>query len=182
MNRRVLDIGCGPRKVPGAVGVDIHRFPGVNVIADLDVPHWPFRTAAFAEIFARHIIEHVVDPVAFLRVVHRVGELSALVHVLTPPFTSLTSWQDPTHRWHLSAFWWEALPDYLEARTGRFVLVSARVAFLSPLSSFVPRLIIAVLGLKQWEKHFAYMFPARDVVTTLRIEKQGNDDVGTCRH
>lgn len=155
----------------GAIGMDIHPFDGVDVVADLDGEGWPFRGDAFDEIQASHVIEHVEDVIGFLREMHRVGRPGALVHVITPHFTSLTSWGDPTHRRHLSVLWYEALGDYLGDRVGRFSLVSSRVTFVTVLSSLVPRAVIGLLGYKQWEKHWAFMFPGRDVVTTLRIEK-----------
>src|SRR5687767_9570637 len=36
MAQVVLDMGCGPKKIPGAIGVDMCAFRGVDVVWDLD--------------------------------------------------------------------------------------------------------------------------------------------------
>ena len=74
MNRpRVLDVGCGRNKYPGAVGID--RLPGTAADVRCDVDHfpYPFLDHSFDELRAIHVIEHVADVVAtieeFCRVV-----------------------------------------------------------------------------------------------------------------
>ncbi|MCZ7577680.1 MAG: hypothetical protein M5U18_11795 [Dehalococcoidia bacterium] len=37
-HRVVIDLGCGFRKKPGAIGFDIARIPGVDVICDVMRP------------------------------------------------------------------------------------------------------------------------------------------------
>ena len=38
----ILDLGCGSKKRPGAIGVDINAASGADVIHDLDVLPYPF--------------------------------------------------------------------------------------------------------------------------------------------
>jgi len=54
-----LDVGCGQRKLPGAIGLDRVALPGVDVVHDLNVLPYPFPDNEFNEIYARHVIEHV---------------------------------------------------------------------------------------------------------------------------
>ena len=96
--RVVVDLGCGRRKKPGAIGLDIARIPGVDVIADVMRP-LPLRDDSVDEIQASHIIEHVDDFMAFMGEIWRICKPGALVYFRFPHGTSkYVTWKDPTHR------------------------------------------------------------------------------------
>lgn len=169
----VVDLGCGGRKTPGALGVDQWAAPGVDVVASLDDSPWPIEDNRFDRIVCRHIIEHVADVVVFMSEVHRIGKDGARVEITTPHFSSTNSWQDPTHRRHLSLRWHELFLEsgYLSSQTGPFEFVSRSVHFSSSIYSQVGRFLSRVLGERRWEKHMAFRWPARDFETVLRIAK-----------
>ncbi len=97
-HRVVIDLGCGFRKKPGAIGFDIARIPGVDVICDVMRP-LPLRDNSVDEIQASHIVEHVDDLMAFMGEVWRVCKPGALVYLRFPHGSSkYVTWKDPTHR------------------------------------------------------------------------------------
>jgi SAM-dependent methyltransferase len=172
---RVVDLGCGPRKRPGALGVDRHLYPGVDVLCDLDEVPWPLALDQFDEVYASHVIEHVSFIPDFMREIHRISRHGALVHIVTPHFSSLDSWRDPTHRWHLSSDWYMPFCDpasYLTEQLPAFSPVSTEVQFSSSLRTLWPRIIRKVFGLGTWEKHYAFRYPARNIRTVLRVVKK----------
>jgi len=173
MAENVVDLGCGPKKTPGALGVDTFPYPGVDVVANLDETPWPLEDGHFDRIHSAHIIEHVADVVSFLAEVHRIARPGATLHVITPHFSSLNSWADPTHLRHLSARWYEPFMagGYLSERTGAFEPVYSRVTFGKSLRALVPRLMIRLFGQDRWEKHYAFSYPGTDLETELRIVK-----------
>ncbi len=99
-----INLGCGNVRKPGYVGVD--QFPGEAVDVVTDASRLPFASDSVEEVYASHVIEHVLDMHALMVEIHRVlipgGRLKALV-----PY-GLRSLYDP---FHLHAF------DY---RTFRF--------------------------------------------------------------
>ncbi len=96
--RVVVDLGCGLRKKMGAIGLDIARVPGVDVLADVMRP-LPLRDNSVDEIQASHIVEHVDDLMAFMGEIWRVCKPGALVYLRFPHGTSkFDTWKDPTHR------------------------------------------------------------------------------------
>ncbi len=96
--RIVIDLGCGLRKKPGAIGLDIAKIPGVDVIADVTRP-LPLRDNSVDEIHASHIVEHVDDLMAFMGEIWRVCKPGALVYLRFPHGTSkYVTWKDPTHK------------------------------------------------------------------------------------
>ena len=58
---RVLDVGCGLHKQPGAIGIDRNPASRADVLADLDHFPYPFRDSSFDRVTAIHVIEHVSD-------------------------------------------------------------------------------------------------------------------------
>ena len=173
---RVIDLGCGPNKVPGAYGVDRHAYQGVDQVVDLDQPPWPLPSDTFDRLYARHVIEHVADIGAFMREVHRIARDGAIVQIITPHFSSLNSWEDPTHRWHLSAKWYATFTErYMADQMPAFEHISTEIQFARrSLRGILSRLMIRLRGQAWWEKHYAFILRGRNIVTELRVRKKPN--------
>lgn len=92
-----LDLGCGPRKRPGFVGVDRVAAPGVDVVADLEQP-LPFEDDAAIEVHCRSVLEHIADPIGLLDEIHRVLATGGRLSVFVPHFSNPYGHSDPTHR------------------------------------------------------------------------------------
>lgn len=101
---RILDVGCGINKYPGAIGIDRIARSRADVLADLDRFPWPFRDAAFDRIRAVHVIEHVADVIRTMEECHRLLAAGGTLYIVTPHYTDFSSFCDPTHRWHLNSF------------------------------------------------------------------------------
>ena len=96
--RVVVDLGCGARKRPGAIGLDIAPIPGVDVIADV-MRGLPLRDGCVDEIQASHIVEHVDDLMSFMGEAWRICKPEALVYFRFPHgSTKFMTWKDPTHK------------------------------------------------------------------------------------
>ncbi len=170
----VADLGCGPKKRPGCLGIDHHPYPGVDVVCDLDETPWPVADDSFDRVFASHVIEHLASIPSFMSEVHRVSRPGCTVELVTPHFSSLDSWKDPTHRWHLACDWHETFcraDVYLARQVPRFEPLSTEVTFTSSLRNIPARALVRLLGRRVWEKHYAFRYPARNIRTVLRVEK-----------
>ena len=173
--RAVLDLGCGRNKFPGAVGLDYAGNSVADVQHDLDVYPYPVAASGFDVILLRNVIEHVRNVVGLMEEVHRVGKAGADVIITTPHFSSLYSYQDPTHLRHLAL---DSM-DYFTTDTKhsnfysscRFRIVAKGFDFgrSFPFSSVARAL--AAISTHKYEKHFAFMFPANSLWFHLRIEK-----------
>jgi len=91
-----LDIGCGPHKQPGTVGIDCRRLPGVEVVCDFE-RGLPFREGSVAAAFSIHSIEHMRDLITFMEELYRVCAPGAKVYIKTPYYASRKAFVDPTH-------------------------------------------------------------------------------------
>ena len=171
---KILDVGCGQRKRENAIGIDVNPRSQADLIHDLNVFPWPSPDDEFDLIYCHHILEHLDDVVGTIEEIHRIARNGAVVEIRTPHFSSLYSWQDPTHRHHfaLESF------DYFTEQTNhtrfytdrRFRIVEKRIEFGKSLISFLPRLI-AWFSVHKYEKHFAFIFPANDLFFRLQVVK-----------
>jgi SAM-dependent methyltransferase len=101
---RILDLGCGPRKFPGAIGVDRLPQTAADVLCDFDRGRLPFADDSFDEVRAIHVIEHAADPIRLVEEMHRVTRAGGRLLIVTPHCSDASSFADPTHRTHLNSF------------------------------------------------------------------------------
>lgn len=100
---KVLDVGCGQRKLKGAIGLDIVKDSEADVIHDVSETPWPFEVNSFDLVFANHHLEHVADPLQFLGEVHRILKPGGRAVIQVPYFRSVDAYTDPTHRHFFTA-------------------------------------------------------------------------------
>ncbi|MFA6519698.1 MAG: class I SAM-dependent methyltransferase [Candidatus Paceibacterota bacterium] len=93
-----LELGCGDRKLPGAVGIDILKFPSVDIVHDLSIFPWPIQNARFDLVFANHLLEHANDVVRTMEEIHRVLKPGGRAVIQVPYFRSTDAYGDPTHK------------------------------------------------------------------------------------
>lgn len=101
---RILDVGCGIKKYPGSVGIDVNPRSAADVLCDLDRFPYPFRDCSFDGVRAIHVIEHVSDVIRTMEEFHRLVRPGGRIFLVTPHYTDFSSFCDPTHRWHLNSF------------------------------------------------------------------------------
>ena len=101
---RILDVGCGIRKQPGAIGIDRNPASRADVLVDLDRLSYPFAADSFDRITAIHVIEHLSDVVRAMEEFHRLLRPGGSVRIETPHYTDFSSFCDPTHKSHLNSF------------------------------------------------------------------------------
>lgn len=96
-----LDLGCGPSKKEGFIGVDLRAFPGVDKVFDLRKPKWPWADNGVDEIHSSHFLEHLdgEERVAFWNEVYRIMRPGGKMALIVPSWTSGRAYGDPTHKW-----------------------------------------------------------------------------------
>ena len=95
--RRWLDVGCGPYKTPGAIGIDWAKLPGVDVVHDLNVFPWPFSNNYFDHIVCNHSLSHLNNFVRTIEEIFRIAKPNSILEILVPHYASDNFNTDPTH-------------------------------------------------------------------------------------
>src|SRR5437868_14601739 len=88
VGKKILDVGCGSNKHPGAIGIDFNPRTDADVIHDLGVVPYPFDDNEFDAIISRHVIEHVPDVMAFISELHRITKPGGRIKLVTPHYTN----------------------------------------------------------------------------------------------
>jgi len=101
---KILDVGCGANKYPGAVGMDNNPRTAADVIHDLGLFPYPFDDNAFDLVISRHVLEHVPDPMGFVTELHRITRPGGKINLIAPHYSNPDWATDLTHRNHLSSY------------------------------------------------------------------------------
>jgi SAM-dependent methyltransferase len=98
-DKKILHLGCGKTKIPGAIGIDIVKIPGsVEIVHDLNSIPYPFKANTIEEIHMYHVLEHLDYPLKVIEELHRILALGGVLHIRVPHFSSMGAFSDITHK------------------------------------------------------------------------------------
>src|SRR5262245_34819915 len=105
-----LDLGCGPNRREGFVGVDSIKFDKVDVVLNIGSDPWPWEDNSVEEAFCSHTLEHLTnlndkwERVHFFNELYRVLKPNKGCLVVLPHWNSTRYFGDPTHKEVFSEF------------------------------------------------------------------------------
>jgi SAM-dependent methyltransferase len=169
---QVLDLGCGSKKWPGSVGVDISADTDADIVHDLDVFPWPLEDDAFDQVLMQDVLEHVAEPIRVMDELHRICRPGARIHLRTPHFSSLLAYSDPTHKHYFSG---EAIRTLAEPRFAHYTQVRMNVVHVT-LDLWLPFRLLGIEKLANrfpipYESYLAFRFPAMNIRAELEVVK-----------
>lgn len=98
-----LDLGCGPNKKPGYLGVDRYSFPNVDFVTPLGdrLVKWPFADNSVEDVHCSHFLEHLTqdERAYFMNELFRVLTPGGKALFITPHWCSNRAYGDITHKW-----------------------------------------------------------------------------------
>lgn len=86
-NLKKLNLGCGMFKKEGYVNVDCVAGVGPDIVHDLNKIPYPFQDNYFDVAELDHVLEHLDDPFAAMKELHRIVKPQGLVVVKVPHFS-----------------------------------------------------------------------------------------------
>lgn len=97
-SRIVIDLGCGPKKKAGSIGVDILPFPGVDVAANLEegLPFIPDNSVD--HFITSHFLEHIHSFELMMSEIHRTLKPGGTARICVPHFSNPYGFSDYTHK------------------------------------------------------------------------------------
>jgi SAM-dependent methyltransferase len=91
-----VDLGCGPVKRPGFIGIDRFPLPGVDITADVN-KGIPLPQDSVDYLVASHSLEHFDDLPNVIHEIHRVCKDRALVTIVAPYSATGLNLANPYH-------------------------------------------------------------------------------------
>ena len=180
---RTLDLGCGTRRQPDSIGVDVNPNSAADVIANLDRFPYPFADNTFERIYCDGIIEHLGNVVQVMDELYRIARPGAHIIIITPYFTSVDAFSDPTHRHYFSArsfdYFTGNFPEYdFYAQRAHFAKRRVEISFwpLPRLRGWHPQHLLGAHWLANrytsiYERFLAYLLPAQTIRFELEVIK-----------
>jgi SAM-dependent methyltransferase len=183
-----LDVGCGERKYPGHIGMDIVAIDGVDIVHNIDNKPWPFKDNTFDEVIMDDILEHSTDILVVLSELYRISRPNALIRISVPHFSSDNMYSDPTHRVFFSSRSFNYFDKSISYKHGHylpFVNFHILKVFLSfreilqrnkEVMPFNPFKFIGIEWLinrnkRLYERFFAWLLPCAEIYFELRVIK-----------
>ncbi|MFL6696769.1 MAG: class I SAM-dependent methyltransferase [Vitreoscilla sp.] len=96
--RVVLELGCGPNKTPGRIGIDLLDMPGVDIVADIDEGLGFLPDSSVDAIYSESFFEHVGDLQRLMAEVVRVLKPDGYNWMFVPHFSNPYYYSDYTHK------------------------------------------------------------------------------------
>lgn len=95
----ILDIGCGRKKISGAIGIDFSSMSDADVVLDLNTGVLPFDDDSVDFIFSSHTLEHLTTE-GFMHVMteaYRVLKPGGQFKLVVPYFSTQANLANPFH-------------------------------------------------------------------------------------
>ncbi|HEX8552433.1 MAG TPA: methyltransferase domain-containing protein [Abditibacteriaceae bacterium] len=161
-----LNLGCGNKKIEGFTGVDLFPCEQARLLCNI-ARRLPFRDSCAEEILLDNVIEHIQDIPALVKELVRVARPGAKITIITPHFTSLDSWRDPTHVHHLA---YGSFNHFEKSNARHYVgggvrIVGRKLSFGGGVLGLIGRGIFK-LSPRKYEEKWCFLFRAG----TLRFE------------
>lgn len=168
-----LNLGCGNKKVKNYIGLDKYPCAAVDIICDI-TETLPFINDSVDSVLLDNVIEHIWDIPKLMAEIIRACKYGAEIVIITPHFTSIASWKDPTHVHHLSYF----STDHFQKKGalhymnlgGKAIHVKKRMlSFGGGLLGLIGRLIFSISP-EYYEKKYCFLFRASTITWVLQVQ------------
>ena len=171
----ILELGCGPHKKEGRIGIDRLDFPGVDIVADINegFPYLPNHSVD--EIHSKSLFEHIEDLGFLIREIVRVLKKGGKNYCFVPHFSNPYYYSDYTHTKFLGlyTFYYFVDPELQLYRKVphfytdvRIKILYQRLIFQSPFWGihFIKKGIARIVNINHWtqefyEENLCYLLP-----------------------
>lgn len=171
-----LNIGCGTDIKEGFVNLDKDKFPGVDVIQDLDKFPYDLKDNTFSEVHCHQVLEHVDDVFKTMNEIWRVCKNGAVVYIDVPHFSGLNAVTDPSHKHFFSS---RSFNFFEKGKLGNYFDKISKVNFkvaerrIEYSNNKLLKIFNPLVNLNQtfYERFFAYIFPSQVLYFKLIVKK-----------
>jgi SAM-dependent methyltransferase len=138
---KVLDIGSGPRKLPGSVSIDINPDNKPDFIHDLDTYPWPLKDNDYDIVHCSHCLEHLNNPIKAFEEMYRACKPGGTIKIIVPHYSGHTAWGSPEHKRAFGAKWFNYFLDEFKPISQshldiKIISIKFRWASISPFAGY----------------------------------------------
>jgi predicted SAM-dependent methyltransferase len=183
-SRIALDIGCGPSKKEGFIGIDRLPLPNVDYVTDLEKGLDFLSDNSVDEIYTSNFFEHIDNFEFFLKECHRVVKPSGCINIYVPHFSNPWFYSDYTHKRFFGLYTFlyfsdnsnkykRKVPNFYS--DFKFTMSEQKLIFKSPpfyFRNLVKQVLQRIFNSNTYmqelyEDTFCYLFPCQELFTCL---------------
>jgi len=174
-----LDIGCGSSKKEGFTGVDILKFPGVDIVHDLNHFPYPFKDNEIDEVWMDQVLEHLDEPMKVVEELFRICKNESTITISVPYFRSYCATIDPTHKNFFGIFWFSYFdPNHVHCKRyqyskARFLQKNIEFDRGIQKKGFIYKLLVRFAHKFPvfYEVRLSHLFPLDGITFNLKVLK-----------
>jgi ubiquinone/menaquinone biosynthesis C-methylase UbiE len=184
-----IDLGCGPNKKEGYLGIDILPLPGVDHVVNLEEGLSFLPDNSVDEFYTSHFLEHVDNFSLITREIYRTARKGATVKVIVPHHSNPYYYSDYTHKRFFGLYTFHyfsrdekkykrKVPRYDQEIS--FVIDNIKLIFRAPafplINLFNKHILQRIFNLhpymqEVYEGLFTKIFSCYEIHYTLKVEK-----------
>ena len=123
----ILNIGCGDRKIDGAINIDINPLSKPDFLMDATLTPWIWNDNSVDEIRMHHFLEHCSNPANVLMECYRVLKKDGILFITVPHSSSNSA---KGCLFHYRTFSYNSLKDFLSVHNKLFITIHQRLVWL----------------------------------------------------
>lgn len=183
----ILELGCGPSKKEGRIGIDRLNLPNVDIVTDLENGLFFLPDNSVDEIHSKSFLEHIENFEFLMCEIFRVLKKQGRVYIFVPHFSNPYYYSDYTHRrfFGLYSFDYFVNSQYQLKRKVpnfytniRFRVISRRLVFHSPFlgRKLFKKIMNKLFNINSYmqefyEENLCYIFPCCGIEFILTPDK-----------
>ena len=136
----IIELGCGPHKTKGAIGVDALQLDGVDIVHNLEEPLSFLEDNSVDELRSSHLLEHIENLEQLFKEIFRVLKPTGKHIAVVPHFSNPYFYSDFTHSRFFGLYTFDYMatpetklkrpvPDFYD--TVKFEIISRHLNFKS---------------------------------------------------
>lgn len=171
----ILNFGCGDSFLEGFVNADLHA-KRVDKRFDFNKFPYPFKDNHFDQVFSKHVLEHLNEPIKVIEELWRITKPLGTVKIIVPHYSSAGAFT-PLHK----TFWGANAIAFAMNSTGvygkhDFSLVYTKIRWEAPNSKtkWVGKILNPFINfsIPLFERFWCYWFGgAYEIEWLLRVKK-----------
>ena len=171
--KKILNLGCGNKKLPEEIGVDIIATDSADIVCDLAKPPFPFEPSSIDEIRSNHFLEHIDNLVLIMEEIHRILKPGGIIKSTVPHVSNIEFFRDPTHK---TPFTYGTFDYFVRGKKPitytpvEFEYISREMNFGKGLRGQIGKLLFNISP-RRWEKYYAWKYPCYEMTVVLRAIK-----------
>lgn len=173
MNLKIINLGCGNKKLSEEIDADIILGTCVDIVTNLNSYPLPFPDNSIDIVRSTHVFEHLDGLVALMENIHRSLKPNGLLEFTVPHVNNIEYFRDPTHKRPFIS----GTMDYfirgikpIEYTSVDFEYIDKTLIFGKGLRGKIAQLIYG-FSLRKYEKYYCWKYPYNEISYTMRALK-----------